>query len=201
LFSPRSSGQVLQLVQENPFAWIVALDREMGAAASMPVRPLTVVDGRILRLAGHLPRHSPLVESLRHDSRALVLFMGPQAYVSPSWVSGRTWAPTWNFAAVQFLTEVELDEDPARLKALLEDLIGAMEQGRPGAWQLPEMGARYVELARRIIRFEARVLQERPRFKLGQDERDEVYREVSAALERVGADPLLRWMRELNPRR
>ena len=63
------------------------------------------------------------------------------------------------------------------------------------------MGARYEMLRRRIVPFEAKILEQRARFKLGQDERDTVFADISAALEGSGPEDLLAWMRELNPGR
>lgn len=63
------------------------------------------------------------------------------------------------------------------------------------------MGARYETLRRLIVPFEAKVVEQRARFKLGQDERDSIYADITAGLERTGADELLAWMRELNPGR
>ena len=93
-------------------------------------------------------------------------------------MSNRTWAPTWNYAVVQIVVTIAFDEAPARLDAHLEDLVTAMEHGRPGAWQPSEMGARYETLKRMIVPFEATVVEQRAKFKLGQDERDSVFAEI-----------------------
>jgi transcriptional regulator len=45
------------------------------------------------------------------------------------------------------------------------------------------------------------VIEQRARFKLGQDERDAVFADITDGLARSGADELLAWMRELNPGR
>jgi len=63
------------------------------------------------------------------------------------------------------------------------------------------MGARYETLKRMIVPFDATVLEQRARFKLGQDEKDAVFAEITAALDRSGADTLAAWMRMLNPGR
>jgi transcriptional regulator len=52
-----------------------------------------------------------------------------------------------------------------------------------------------------IVPFEAKVIEQRARFKLGQDERDAVFAEITEGLARSGADALVAWMRELNPGR
>ena len=201
IFAPKSDEQVLRLVLEHPLAWVVSIDEGAFRATPLPLRPRVGGDGRIEALEGHFPRAHAQRAALQRDARALLLFTGPQGYISPSWVSDRTWAPTWNYAVAQFLVTIAFDESPARLDAHLNDLVGAMEAGRPQAWQARELGARYDTLARRIIPFEAKVLEQRVRFKLGQDERDAIFSDITEALGRSGQDGLLAWMRELNPGR
>lgn len=201
VFAPKSNEQVLRLVLSHPLAWVVSLDAGDFRATPLPLRPRTGTNGRIEALEGHMARSNPLCAALQRSSRALVLFSGPQGYISPSWVSNRTWAPTWNYAVVQFIVTIAFDEEPARLDAHLDDLVGAMERGRPGAWHPSEMGGRYDTLKRMIVPFEATVVEQRAKFKLGQDERDSVFTEITDALGSSGAGDLLAWMRELNPKR
>jgi transcriptional regulator len=200
IFAPADDEQVLRLVLAHPLAWVVSLDGGSFRATPLPLRP-RVDGGRIVAIEGHMARSNAHCAALQREGRALILFSGPQGYISPSWVSDRTWAPTWNYVVVQFLVTIAFDEEPARLDAHLADLAGAMERGRPRAWQPSEMGARYETLKRRIVPFVAKVLEQRARFKLGQDERDTVFADISAALERSGPEALLAWMRELNPGR
>jgi transcriptional regulator len=96
---------------------------------------------------------------------------------------------------------VAFDENSAQLDAHLDDLTRAMERGRPNAWHPSEMGARYDTLKRMIVPFVATVVEQRAKFKLGQDERDTVFAEITAALENANSHDLLAWMRELNPNR
>jgi transcriptional regulator len=201
IFAPKSGEQVLRLVLSHPLAWVVSLEGGNFRATPLPLRPRVGAGGRIAALEGHMARSNPQCAALQREARALVLFSGPQGYISPSWMSNRTWAPTWNYAVVQFVVTVAFDETSAQLDAHLDDLTGAMEQGRPQAWHPSEMGARYETLKRMIVPFVATVVEQRAKFKLGQDERDTVFAEITEALGRSGSDALLAWMRELNPNR
>ncbi len=201
IFAPKDDEQVLRLVLEHPLAWVICIDPSGFRATPLPLRPRVGADGRIVALEGHMARSNAQFAALQRDARALILFSGPQGYISPSWVSNRTWAPTWNYTIVQFLATIAFDETPARLDAHLHDLVEAMEHGRPGAWHPSEMGARYETLKRMIVPFEAKVVEQRAKFKLGQDETDAVFAEITDALGRSGSDALLAWMRELNPTR
>lgn len=199
-FTPQTQQAVVDLVRTQQLAWIVSAG-EAFAATPLPLRPKLAPDGRIEALIGHFARRNPQVEALRRDPRALVLAMGPHGYVSPSWFADRTQAPTWNFATVRFEVEVEFLEDDAVLRAVIDDLVASREAGRSNAWSVAEMGARYDRLAQGVIAFHARVIDQVAVFKLGQDERDDVYPEILAGLEADGAEALAQAMRAANPGR
>ena len=200
-FAPRTDADVDRLIAEHPLAWVVSgLGAEI-RATPLPIRPRFDTDGRLTHLVGHFARSNPQVEGLRHDPRALILFLGPQGYISPSWMGDRTQAPTWNYASAQFLVEVELMSDPDELQALLQDLIDTVEARRPDAWRLEEMGERFARLSRMIVGFQAHILDTRAKFKLGQDERDDVFADILAGLEATGGVNLREWMREFEVRK
>jgi transcriptional regulator len=137
----------------------------------------------------------------RDHPRALLLFMGVNGYISPSWMRDRTQAPTWNYVGAQFLVDIEFIDDVPGRDAVLEDLVNAMETGRENAWSGAEMGARYAILANRIVAFRANIVQRRVKFKLGQDERDDVYADICTAMDAGGNPDLGAWMRRANVHR
>lgn len=199
-FDPRSPQDVARLLHQQPLGWIVSGAGGEARATVLPLRPVLDAEGAIVRLQGHMARSNPQAAALRQAPSALILLLGTHGYVSPSWMADRTQAPTWNYASAQFLVETTLVEDAQGLKAHLRDLVGAMEAGRPNAWSVDDMGARYESLARRIVGFDARVVETRARFKLGQDERDDVFADILGGLEREGASDLLAWMRAFDSR-
>jgi transcriptional regulator len=193
-FAPRSPDDLRRLVLDHPFAWVVSAGEGDFQASALPIRPVFGVDGEIETLIGHFARGNPHAGFVRRHPRALVLFVGPHGYVSPSWLTDRTQAPTWNHASAQFVVDIGLTEEAAELEALLRDLIDAMETDRPNAWRLEDMGPRYERLSRGVIGFRARVQERRSRFKLGQDERPDVFREILQGLSRDGHAELRAWM-------
>lgn len=193
-FKAESDKELLQLVRDQPLAWIVSGTGKSFRASLMPVRPWKVENGRIFQFASHLPRTNDQVLHLQKEPDAHLLFLGPNAYISGAWVDDPRWAPTWNFASANFLVEVEFHDDPRMLRAILEDLVGAMESGRDNAWRIEEMGDRYDELSRRIVGFVAHVVDVEDRFKLGQDERPEVFDQILQGLESEGREDMKAWM-------
>ena len=189
----RWTEAMARLVNDHPLAWLVSGGPGAPQATPLPLRPVLGVGGEITHLLGHYARGNPQVEALRRDGRALALFLGPQAYVSPSWLDDRTQAPTWNYAAAEFVIEVAFVE-PGGEGELLRDLVDAMEAGREQAWSQDELGERYALLAPRIVGFRARVVEARPRFKLGQTEPERFFVQIRAGLERTGQHDLSAWM-------
>jgi transcriptional regulator len=200
-FAPPSQSEVTRLVVEHPFAWVVTAADGDFAATPLPIRPVVDESGGIKELLGHFARRNPHVELLRRVPRTLVLFRGPHGYVSSSWLTDRTRAPTWNYASAQYVVDIELLEDPVATRDIVRDLVGAMEAGRPHAWSIEDMGPRYERLQGGIVAFRAHIRERRVKFKLGQDERDAEYLEMMAALDASGQHDLLEWMQRSNPQR
>jgi transcriptional regulator len=198
-YAPASEADVTRLVLENPLAWVVSTTADEWRATPLPLRPEGArADEPIAALLGHFARSNPHVDLVRRRPRALALFTGVQGYISPSWLRDRTQAPTWNYATIQYVVDIQFMADDIGPHGVLGDLVGAMESGRPNAWSPAEMGARYEMLAQRIIAFRAVIQERRVRFKLGQDERDDVFRDIVAALETERAPQLCAWMKRAN---
>ena len=200
-FSSRSPRDLIDLVRSQPLAWIVS-----GAAGSLQTTALPVqlecdTDGQPLRILGHFGRSNAHWRQLVDSPRATILLLGPQGYISPSWFADRTQAPTWNYASASFDVEVDICDTPQDAAALLRGLTDDLEQDRPAAWRIEDMGARYDKLAQGVVGFRARILKVSSRFKLGQDERDDVFADILRGLELTGADDLAGWMRRFGDQR
>ena len=192
LFEP-TPDDIDRLVAAHPFAQLVSVAGDRPVATPLPLL-LERRDGEAW-LVGHLARANPQVALLRQRPRALAIFMGAQGYVSPSWMRDRTQAPTWNYQAVHFDVEVAFDEGEGAPHEALERLVAHMEQGRPDAWSSRDMGPRYGQLAKAVIAFRARIVATQGKFKLGQNERADVFADILAGLERAGRFELLEAMR------
>ena len=184
-----SPAELLELVTGAPLAWIVSAGPDL-CVTPLPLRPRVDPEGRLTALAGHFPGSSPHLAVLRAQPRALMLFTGPQAYISPSWMSERTWAPTWHSATAAFAVDVAFDDDPAVLRETLADLIDAQEAGRPKAWRLEETGERYARLAPNIHAFRAEIRETRAAFRLGQDEGPAEFAQILTGLRGEGREDM-----------
>jgi transcriptional regulator len=200
-FAPRGPQDLADLARQQPLAWVCSQGPGGQLSTPLPLVPRFAPDGQVVAIEGHFARANPQVAALRADGRATVLWLGVHGYVSPSWMADRTQAPTWNYASAQLHVDVRLIEDPDAIVAHLRELVDRQEAGRPRAWSIDEMGPRLAQLAQRVIAFRAEVVSGQEKYKLGQDERDDVYIDILAGL---GAQPdaaLPAWMRRFNPGR
>lgn len=183
LFTPTDDA-VDQLVARNPFAHVVSTDNGVPVCTPLPL--LLEREGDECWLVGHFARANPQVAMLRQQPRALAIFMGPHGYVSPSWLRDRTQAPTWNYATVHMDIEVAFEDGEDAMHAALTKLVAHMERDRPAAWSHLDMGGRYERLANAVLAFRARVIGIHAKFKLGQNEREDVFADIVAGLQATG---------------
>ncbi len=81
-------------------------------------------------------------------SDALAIFMGPDAYVSPSWYASKKEhgkvVPTWNYSAVHARGPIEFFDDEARLRDVVERLTNLHEAERPEVWSVSDAPAPFL---------------------------------------------------------
>ena len=98
-------------------------------------------------LYGHVARANPHYR-LPVAGDALAMFMGPDAYVSPSWYAAKAEhgkvVPTWNYVAVHAYGPVEFFEDAERLLAVVSRLTDFHEAGRERRWAVGDAPEAYV---------------------------------------------------------
>ena len=190
IFKPDSPADVDRMIAAHPFALVISSANGTPVATPLPLLLERDANGG-MTLLGHMPRAHPHTELLRHQPRALVVFLGAHGYISPSWLADRTQAPTWNYETVHLEVDVEFDDRAEATEAALTQLVDHMERGRPNAWSVADMGERYAKLAPAVVAFRARVITTYAKFKLGQNERHADRADILTGLERTQQQPLL----------
>jgi len=99
-------------------------------------------------LRAHLAVANPQWRELAAVEQCLVVFQGPQEYVSPSWYptkreTGKV-VPTWNYVTVHAWGRPQVIEDAAWLRRQLDDLTLLKEGTRPAPWKVDDAPAPYV---------------------------------------------------------
>lgn len=127
------------LIREARLALLVS--NGAGGVPDITHLPLTL-DAEAGALIGHVARANPHWQALRAAGRAIAVFRGAEAYVSPNWYPAKAEhhrvVPTWNYEAVHAEGPVELIEDSARLHAIVSRLTAEKEAAQPRPWAVTD---------------------------------------------------------------
>ena len=119
--------------------------------------PFLVADGPadFGRLQAHVARANPLWKELKDGDDVLVVFQGPQHYITPSWYltkqeTGKV-VPTWNYVMVQAHGRITIRDDAAYVGAQMRALTEAHEGDRAKPWAVDDAPADFLAMQMRAI--------------------------------------------------
>lgn len=128
-------------IRAHPLATLVTHGPSGLTANLVPFTLVTAGDGPDL-LRAHLARANPQLADLRAGGEALVIFQGPQAYVTPSWYPAKREhgkvVPTWNYILVQAHGRPRVIDDAAWLRAQIDALTAQQEADRQDPWAVDD---------------------------------------------------------------
>ncbi|MBU2647655.1 FMN-binding negative transcriptional regulator [bacterium] len=117
-------------------------------------------------LIGHMDRNNPHTTYLS-DAKVLVIFQGPNAYISPN-VFESSQLPTWNYIAVHVKGRMVITESADAVMDSMIKMAGILETG-PNPYVLDKANAKMQHLINHVIGFEIEILEMTGRFKLSQN--------------------------------
>ena len=99
-------------------------------------------------LRAHLARANPQLRELAGVDECLVVFQGPQTYISPSLYPtkrehGKV-VPTWNYITVHAWGAPRVIDDATWLRQQVDDLTSHNEGSRPAPWHVADAPDDYV---------------------------------------------------------
>lgn len=180
------------LIMKNPLGLLVT-HGENGLEAS-PIPFLLYADeGKQGVLRAHLAKANPHWKSLTEQTECLVVFQGPDGYVTPSWYPSKAdthkVVPTWNYATVQVRGNPQVTEDAAWLRRQLGDLTTFHEKARPEPWAVSDAPTDYIaSQMKAIVGIEIPIGQIEGKWKMSQN-KDDVDRQGVINGMRFDSDP------------
>jgi transcriptional regulator len=155
-----------ELIRENPFASLISNNDEgFPYVTHLPLH-LDVRDEGVF-IMGHCARVNPHWQYLKARPNALITFMGPHAYMSPSVYPDLVRVPTWNYLTVHVKAVARLVEENELKDFILKQLIADHEAKYADQWRaLPDSYTSPMLSA--IVAFELKVLEIQSKVKLNQ---------------------------------
>ncbi|MDB5510541.1 MAG: FMN-binding negative transcriptional regulator [Enterovirga sp.] len=136
-----------ELIRANPLGLLITAGASGLMANPIPflIDPEASEHGT---LRCHLARANPQWRDLASVDECLVVFQGPQDYVTPSWYATKRETgkvvPTWNYATVHAWGRPSVTHEAGWLRRQLDDLTLLREGGRPVPWQVGDAPADFV---------------------------------------------------------
>ncbi len=105
-------------------------------------------ESKLGTLRAHVARANPQWKELAAVEQCLVVFQGPQEYITPSWYATKQETgkvvPTWNYVVVHAWGHPRVVDDVAWLRRQVEDLTNLNEGRFPEPWKVSDAPEPYL---------------------------------------------------------
>ena len=152
-FRVEDVAEMHALMRARPFATLVSAGSAGLYASHLP----TVLkdDGPYGVIECHLARANPHCRDLAEGGEALMIFQGPEGYITPNWYPSKAAhgkvVPTWNYAVVHATGRPEVMKEKAWLLRHVGELTAQQERTEAKPWALSDAPDSYINVMLRGI--------------------------------------------------
>jgi len=190
LFAEPNLEVMYELMRAQPLATLVTLNGKGLEANHIPLILIEQPDSLGI-LQGHVARSNPFWHAHVEDSEVLVIFQGPESYVTPSWYLSKTEhgkvVPTWNYVSVHARGRMRVIDDKEWIRAQLDALTAQSEKAFPHPWQVSDAPSDFVDkLIESIVGIEIVISELKGKWKVSQNRPPQDRASVIAGLSELG---------------
>lgn len=147
-FRVDDTSELAAFIEARHFGTLIVAGPNGPQAAHVPMLVNRDAAGNAVSLECHVARNNPVAATAASGARALAIFNGADAYVTPSlYLSkkehGRV-VPTWNYIAAEVTGDVATFSDAAELQSQIARMTDIMEQPTAMPWSVSDAPADYV---------------------------------------------------------
>lgn len=171
-FRVEDISEMHALMRARPFAALVSAGSAGLYASHLP----TVLkdDERYGVIECHLSRANPHWSDLAEGNEALMIFQGPEGYITPSWYPSKALhgkvVPTWNFAVVHAYGRPEVVKEKDWLLRHVTELTAQQESNEAKPWAPTDAPDTYIEvMLRGIVGFRFAITRLKGKWKMSQN--------------------------------
>jgi transcriptional regulator len=188
------------LIKAHPLGLLVTFGSDGLEANPIPF-VLEASASSLGTLKAHLSRANPQWRNFDPAQEALVVFQGPETYITPSWYAAKREhgkvVPTWNYAIVQARGRLTIRDDPDWLLQQITAMTEMQEGPRPEPWNVSDAPAPFVAAQLKgIVGIEIEITRIEGKWKVSQNRPEADRLGVSAGL-RLSQDDASHQMAEL----
>jgi transcriptional regulator len=190
-FKAKDQQAILDFINEHPFAFLTGSDLSGKQVATQIPFLLEERNGE-LYFQAHIMRNTDHHKTFQENPQALLVFTGPNAYVSASWYSNPQIGSTWNYMSVHIQGQIRWMSDNELIE-FMRKLTLRFEAGNHDSQtifdNLPE--AFLQKMMPAIVGIEIKADKMDHVFKLSQNRDEKSYQQIIAKLQEQGGDAAL----------
>ena len=178
-FSNQNEEELFSFMQAHPFAMICSNGNPVPLLTHLPF-VAEINDGKVL-LTSHFSAANPQAKLLAENDEVLVVFSGPNAYISPSLYEKTENVPTWNYIAVHCSGKYRPDHSEEAKEKVLLQMISRFEPEYRAQWE--KLNPDYTKgLMNGIVAFSVEVSKLEGKFKLSQNKTPAEQKRIAESL-------------------
>ena len=164
--------QMHALMRARPFAALISAGPAGLYASHLPT--VLKEEGPYGVIECHLARANPHCRDLGGVDEALMIFQGPEGYITPNWYPSKTQngkvVPTWNYAVVHAYGRPVVMNEADWLHRHVTELTAQQEQSEAKPWALSDAPKTYVDaMLRGIVGFRFAIARLEGKWKMSQN--------------------------------
>jgi transcriptional regulator len=114
--------KMIAVMKAYPFAMLVSAANDTPFITHIPI----IFNETTGKLVAHIDKSNPQVATLKDGAEVMVVFKGPDAYISPSVYTTKQ-LPTWNYIIVHITGTISLINDAHAAKQTMVDMTTFLE--------------------------------------------------------------------------
>ena len=187
-FKAGSDRDVIDFMHRYPFVTLIGNGEHGLVATHVPVNVIETENGLVLE--GHLMRKTDHHLAFERNNDALVIFNGPNCYVSASWYTEMS-ASTWNYMTVHARGKLTF-LDFENLMRVVRETNDRFENNPGSPVRFDALPKEYVsKMMQAIVAFQIQITSLDNVFKLSQNRDAESYQNIIRELKKKGGENAL----------
>ena len=183
-FTEPDEEKVFDFMQKNSFAIIIGIYDNFPVSTHVPLE-IKKENGKII-FTSHIMKETDHYKAFSENENVLVIFTGPDCYVSASWYVTKNVASTWNYMDVHAKGKIKFTNDEGT-KKIIENITDKNESPESKA-AFNKLPVEYVNrMSEAIIGFNIEVISLENVFKLSQNHDEITRKQIIENLRKVNS--------------
>ena len=172
-FSVTDPEALYRTIREHPLG-ILVTPADGGMDANHIPFEVDPTIGRLGLLRAHVARANPVWQQCRDGAEVMVIFRGPESYISPNWYPSKHEAhqqvPTWNYEVVHAHGRLTVVDDERFIRGVVARLTRRHEAQEPMPWKMSDSAPEYIDaMIKAVVGIEISIARLEGKSKLSQN--------------------------------